>query len=146
MKSVANLEELSTIAESLRGANLQSRSIEWIRAQLAVLCASYTAIAIDRSAEQIWYRARKCNAESGFSSLQETLYPPAGSVVFGRANLPGSPVFYASWNEMTAFDEVGVEAGDYIQVIAVSSEDRNSVSMSHSWRVPEHHQLRRVAD
>ena len=119
MSSVPNLEELSLVAESLRGANLQSRSVEWIRAQLAVLYASYTAIGIDRSAEQVWYRARKCNAESGFSLLQDCIYPSAGSIAFGRANLPGLPVLYASWNTTTAFDEVGAEPGDYIQVIAV---------------------------
>ena len=119
MNSLQEIDHVVSLAETLRGANLQNRSINWVREQLTLLVANYAGLGIGRSSEQVWHRARKCSDEGGFSNLQQMVYPPADKVGFGRANLPGVPVLYASWNGITALDEIGAEVGDHIQTIAL---------------------------
>ena len=119
MNSLQEIDDVVSIAETLRGADFQNRSVNWVREQLTLLVANYKGLGIGRSSEQVWYRARKCGDESGFSNLRQMIYPPADKVGFGRANLPGVPVLYASRNEMTALDEIGAEVGDHIQIIAL---------------------------
>lgn len=119
MNSLQEIDHVVSAAETLRGADLQNRNVSWVREQLTLLAANYAGLGIGRSSEQVWHRARKCSEEGGFSNLQQMVYPPADKVGFGRANLPGVPVLYASWNVITALDEIGAEVGDHIQTIAL---------------------------
>ncbi len=111
-------DEVCAAAEALLGANLQARSEEWIRAQLAVMLKIYKPTAIGRNIDQTWYRARLCETAAGFASLNQVLYRPAAQAGFGRANLPGHPVFYGSWNVPITMDEIGAQVGDYVQVVS----------------------------
>ena len=113
------LKAIVSAVESLRGANLQARSIDWVNDQLSVLFRHYFPIGIGRSAEQVWYRGRKCPSEEGHASLTQMIYPGSGGEDFGRANFPRSRVLYASWNMRTVFDEIAVQAGHYVQTIAL---------------------------
>ena len=119
MDSLQEIDDVVSVAETLSGADLQNRSVNWIREQLTLLVANYKGIGIGRSSEQVWYRARKCSQESGFSNLLQMIYPPADKIGFNRANLPGVPVLYASWNVMTVLDEIGAEVDDHIQIVAL---------------------------
>lgn len=119
MASTPSLDDLFAMAESIRGANLRARTVDSIREQLLALLSGYELNGIGRSSHQVWYRARRCEGGTEFSSLSDMIYPPSGSPDFGRAQLPGSSVLYASWNPFTALDEIGAQAGDMIQIIAL---------------------------
>ncbi len=116
-----NMQGLVEIMESLRGANLQARSEVHVRERLRELLklAKYEGLGISRDENQIWYRARKCETPDGYSNLDQVLYPPPNSVDLGRANLRGASVLYASWNPTVAIEEIGAEAGDVVQLVAL---------------------------
>lgn len=117
MAVTPSLEQLSIMADALRGADLRTKSVESIKTALSEFLSGYSPIAIGRSSHQIWFRARLCSGPSGYSSLHEMIYPPSGCPDFGRAQLPGSSVLYASWNAPTALDEVGAQSGSHVQII-----------------------------
>lgn len=119
MSDIPSLNQLSKMAESLRGANLRSRSVDSIKVELSEFLRGYRLLGIGRSSHQMWYRARLCETSKGYSSLHEMIYPSSGSPDFGRAQLPGSSVLYASWNVPTALDEVGAQPGDHVQLISL---------------------------
>ena len=107
-------------AQALRGALLRARTIASIEEELREFrqCASAGGIySIRRNHENIWVRSRRCNDDSPFDNIIDLLYPPAGSPDFGRAQYPGSQIFYASWNLHTALEEIGAMADDLIQVV-----------------------------
>jgi hypothetical protein len=111
------LEALDAIADKIRGGNLSSRSVESIVVDWRELLKHYKIMGIDRSQEQIWWRARVCETSEGYSDLNKMIYPPNGSSEHGRASLPEERILYGSWNPRTALREIGVQKGCYVQLI-----------------------------
>jgi RES domain len=122
------LEELQSIADSLRGTNLRARSQTQVEAQLARLIGSHEAVSTTRSVAQTWYRARPAPNEHGFSNVSELIHRKDGSPNYGRASLPDQSVLYASWNLLTALEEVRAEPGQFVQLISLRV--RNGVEFS----------------
>jgi len=117
MADVRSIEQLSKMAEALKKADVHSRSVESIQAEIFEFIRGYSAKAISRTSGQMWFRARLCDTAKGYSSLHQMIYPSSGSDSFGRAHIPGSSVLYASWNMPTALDEIHAKPGDYVQII-----------------------------
>ena len=113
-----NIDEIAHIADQLRGANLRRYSTREFNSRLTNFLGDYQPIRVGRNIDQVWWRARRCPAD-GYSNLREMLYPPETSVGYGRANLPKTPVLYASWNALTTLAEVPLIPGDHVQLIAV---------------------------
>jgi RES domain len=113
------LEELQSIAESIRGTNLRARSHAEVEAQLNRLIGSHEAVGIARTVDQTWYRARPALNEHGFSNVSELIHPKDGSPNYGRASMPNQSVLYASWNLLTALEEVRAEPGQFVQLISL---------------------------
>lgn len=63
-----------------------------------------------------WHRARKCEKGASFNNVQELIYRPDGCGSYGRAQVPGSKVLYASASEHAALDEIGAKVGDLVQL------------------------------
>ena len=113
------LDELQSIADSLRGANLRARSQVDMEVQLDRMIHSHEHFGITRSVGQTWYRARPAPYIHGFSNISELIHRKDGSPTYGRASLPNQPVLYASWNLLTALEEVRSEPGQFIQLISL---------------------------
>ncbi len=65
-----------------------------------------------------FYRVRKCDPGQQWPHFDNMKYRPAEGTIYGRANLAGRPVAYASLAGMaTALLEIGAEPGDRIQVL-----------------------------
>lgn len=86
-----------------------SEKLEWFFNFYQVI--NYT-LHYDRA---IW-RARICDSPSGFTNLSELSQPPKNLTKAGRLNEPNSPIFYASFSQFTAFEEVGAKEGDYVHL------------------------------
>lgn len=52
-----------------------------------------------------------------FNNLGRFSYPPPEHTRLGRANLPGSSVFYASGNRDTMLAELAADVGDVVQIV-----------------------------
>ena len=71
MNSLQEIDNVVSLAETLRGADLQNRSVNWVREQLMLLVANYKGLGIGRSSEQVWHRARKCSDGLAVSSCEK---------------------------------------------------------------------------
>lgn len=111
---INRLDQLTSIAKTLLSESPANRSEEWLRQHLSVFLQGYAPLSV--SLHRYWYRAVKCESIEGFSNLRRTLYPPPKNCVYGRANLPGTASLYASWNIVTAIDEVRPKPGEFIQI------------------------------
>jgi hypothetical protein len=117
--SPPSIDALIDIVESLRGGHLRRRSLEEVHQKLQLLVRAYQAWGLGTSEHQVWYRARRCEDENGYSNLRDCLYPPKKIVGYGRANLPREPVLYSAWNINTALDEISAESDDFVQITFV---------------------------
>jgi hypothetical protein len=115
--SISAFDKKVKIATRLREADLGSISAEALREDLLKLLDGYLILGVPRSAQQVWYRARKAKTEEGYACLTELVYPKGGNTSYGRANLPGSSAMYGSLSIPTVFDEKDVEQGDIVQTI-----------------------------
>lgn len=113
------LEELQSTAESIRGANWRARTQPEVDAQLELLVSSHAAFGITRSVDQTWYRARPSPDEKGFANVSDLIYREGGSPTYGRASMPSQSILYASWNLLTALEEIRAEPGQFIQLISL---------------------------
>lgn len=135
------LDGLYEVAEVLRGFDLRVRSIDDVRNQLKKLMANYRPLFLYKWVpRQPMFRFRLCKDEVGYSSLHDMIYPQNGSPDFGRAQLPGSKVLYASLDMATALDEVGGQPGAVIQSISLQVVPDNdirwhSVGDLRNWRL-----------
>lgn len=119
MNTSPTMEQLFNLSELLRGTVQSGRSHSVIRERLREFLRNHDILGIGRSADQIWWRARRCDDQKPYSSLNKMIYPPNGTPDFGRAHLPNVPTLYASWNLPTALSEIGAQPGDMVQVITL---------------------------
>lgn len=113
----APLERLSELAALLRGADLRGMSQSKLDELLQLILAGYEIQVTRYNHRQLCFRARLCRNGKPYPTLHDMLNPPGEMSSFGRANTPGSPVVYSSWNIPTALDEIGAKSGDVVQVI-----------------------------
>jgi hypothetical protein len=76
------------------------------------------------------FRARKCT-ENGFDSINQMGCPPANLTKAGRLNEPENPILYVSLNMWAAFDEIGINKDDYVQVISYKYKEGNSPRVAY---------------
>lgn len=95
-------------------SELEPRHIE---AQLRWLLQYYEVLNYKLGYGWLLWRARKCDASSGYQNLKDLSYPPYSLVKAGRLNNPGAPVLYATFNVFTALAEVEALEGDYVHII-----------------------------
>ena len=127
MSNRLNLDELSKLATDLQNIDLESANVDAITQEWRKFVFGYAPIFGSRSHESIAIRARVCDGVDKWSSLKEMIYHKDGSPNFGRANLCGEKVLYASWNGRTALEEIGAKAGDKIQIINLRIRKGSSV-------------------
>lgn len=112
-------EEMVSLVTHLRGSNLRTVPQLELEDKLKQLLSLYKAVGVTRSVGQTWFRARVANEQDGFANVSEMIYRPEGSSFYGRASMPNTPVLYASWNIMTALEEVRAQPGDLVQLISL---------------------------
>lgn len=114
-----SIDELARASDELRGLDHRARSIDEIKILLDKIVSGHWVCSVPVHPQQTLFRVRKCDSSNPYNSLRDLIYPPVANVSYGRANVPGKPVLYASWNLQTALDEINAEAGDHVQVIEV---------------------------
>ncbi len=81
--------------------------------------------------EQVFYRGRVLSPGERFENIDELKAPPAALVrSYGRCNCPYQPVFYASSNLETVLSELGVAAGDRVQILECHPKTGSKISAS----------------
>lgn len=114
-----DIRDVIDAAEAVRGVNLRAVTRDEVEARVDRLLRLRPGIGVTRDSVHVWHRARICKSPEGFSNIREVLYPPAEMTGAGRANVPRRPALYASWNFMTALEEVEVQAGDIVQQVVI---------------------------
>lgn len=64
---------------------------------------------------EIW-RGRLCDSQDGYGNVNEISYPPKQKTKVGRLNSEKHPIFYASFNQFTALEEINVKEGDFVHM------------------------------
>jgi hypothetical protein len=116
-----DIEAVVALANSLEASDyLRKTPIPEVERKVQELLASssFPLSAIQQSEGQIWFRGRRCESTAGYANLYDCIYPKPERVGCNRANYPGEPVFYASWNRGTVLSELGIETGQFVQFIA----------------------------
>lgn len=113
-KTTPTLDETVQLAHQLRGAELRGLTEEEVQQKFVSLDPGVFGI---REPGAVWFRGRICESPDGYESLVKMIYPPA-TTDFGRANIRGRRVFYASWNILTVLSEICAQVGDVVQVVA----------------------------
>jgi hypothetical protein len=112
------LNILRLLGEALLQIKVAETDEEVLRQMILEFTKGYRPIAVVRTHDQIWYKARPCEGESGYLKLNDMIYIAAGCPNYGRAQLKGAPVIYGGWNGLVALAEVGAQAGHLYQIIA----------------------------
>ena len=113
------LDQLSQIQSQLETLDLSSVSDATVSNLVKALWNGMTPLSVDLDHNRIWYRARRCKDHVPFNNLDELIYNNNGCTGYGRAQVAGSKVLYAGWNENVALDEIERKPGDLIQIIAI---------------------------
>ena len=127
------LEELITMAESLRGAALLRLSPEAIERKVRAVASSAPVIGTQQKQRSIWYRGRICETAEGWDNIRECIYHQRPNEIhhYGRANYPHEAVFYASWNLFTVLSELQPRPGQFVQIIGARTQKGRAL-MSHA--------------
>lgn len=64
----------------------------------------------------IFWRARPCANQQGYSLDADLFHPPTSKTNEGRLNEAGAPVLYLSTREETALVEIGAQAADFAHI------------------------------
>lgn len=70
------------------------------------------------------WRGRKCASASDFDNIAEVGCQPAASARANRLNSAGSPLLYVSATQFALFEELMIEEGEFIHVVAYSMSQR----------------------
>ncbi|MFK0573665.1 RES domain-containing protein [Endozoicomonas sp.] len=81
------------------------------------------SLAYDRA---IW-RARICETPHGYSNVKELSHPPKHLTNAGRLNNPSEPIFYASFHNYAALEEVGAKEGDHVHLAGYKICDKRKI-------------------
>ena len=82
---------------------------------LAPLMEVHKLLEFGIARSEVYWRARRCEG-APWTSLSQMLCPPPALTTIQRLNDKGAPIFYAATHEDTALSEIGVAAGDIVQV------------------------------
>lgn len=81
-----------------------------------ILFKHYPPLQFSLGRGAIFWRARKCSSENGYTTTSQVSPPPPERTGAGRLNNPGEPVLYAATKEETAIAELDIAEGDTVQV------------------------------
>jgi hypothetical protein len=87
-----------------------------IEQKLSFFLDHYKVINYELGYDSPVWRGCKCKDENGFSNVGRLTYPPKEHARANRLNDTGSPVFYASFNNFTALEEIGANESDYVHI------------------------------
>lgn len=95
-----------------------------IEEQLSWFLNYYKVLNYEMGYDRAIWRARIANDEHGFSNVNELMSPPKHLAKVGRMNEEKQPIFYASFNKFTAFEEIGAKEGDFIHMAGFKLIDK----------------------
>jgi hypothetical protein len=127
MAGTKTLDEIVALGTNLRGSNLRTFEVKDVAALVVEFLSNAGELPhFSTTSNQTWFRGRICNEGTGYANLRDVIYPPK-TVDFGRANIPGRRVFYASWNILAVMDELSVRSGQYVQIVAARAREKAMV-------------------
>ncbi|WP_133407862.1 RES domain-containing protein [Parashewanella tropica] len=113
-QQVLSLNYIDQISSNI----LESSDPTYVENSLRHVLDFYDLVNYELSYDRTYWRARKCDHESGFKNISELGCPPKHLVSAGRLNEPNSPMLYVSPNQFSVLEEIGAEVNDYIHMIA----------------------------
>lgn len=66
-----------------------------------------------------FWRGRKCEKDTGWDNVKDTVYPRRDIASIQRLNDRGDPIFYGATRLLTVLNELGVREGDYVHLVAL---------------------------
>ena len=93
-----------------------SRDALEVRSRLRVLLDAYPVVSFELGRGSVFWRARKVGVKP-HDNAADVGYPPIAATPQGRLNDLGAPSLYAATRRTTALREIGVAAGDHVQVM-----------------------------
>jgi hypothetical protein len=116
--SQVTVRQVRRTIESLRNLDLSRVDLAVVRERVFKLLWFYTAETIWVNDGRPIFRGRKNNGDAYFEHVDQLWYPPAPSVTsLGRANCPGSSVFYCCPDDSIPIFELRPEEGDLITIL-----------------------------
>jgi hypothetical protein len=134
---VLGLSELEKINDILHSSKKEKDILE----HLNLLLDHSTILNFQVNGDPIRYLYRVVKShEDGFSELSRIIQPPRDKCTLQRLNKESEPILYLSNHMYSAFDEIDVKEGDYIQVLRyeLTSEDSPRLAVfgenQHIWK------------
>jgi RES domain len=110
---VLPLERLQLLSERIR-ASSDAAELERLLTQVLDFC---DVINFDYSYDSVLLRGVRCDSDRGFANINRVGHPPPHLARSGRLNEAGYPVLYASISQFAVLEEIGVNAGDFVQFV-----------------------------
>ncbi len=122
------LKTTISLTEQLRGGAEKRLDIKDISVILNLITDSHAFLSIDINEETIFYRARILYDKQPISDLNLLVAKKHEDVKsYGRCNIPGKSILYASINIETILSELGVDVGQTVQYIAFKKKKNTAV-------------------